>query len=179
MNRWLRYGLLGFGFGVLDYGLMELAARAARSIRYDTPVALQVVSALLLYGAIWLVWLLPLVPVVLAEFKTTAQYKHAILAGVTVWVLAMVGYYLTYAFYLLVIGAPNLDHLLLRNRRLPDYWWVTSHFIRGVVINQFIEWSLAAVVLGGAAGFLCAWLYRRRNRRVFTAHTPPNGPLSI
>lgn len=165
MNRWFKYMLTGLGFGILDYGFMELVALIAQSGINSAPPALQVLAAVLLYGAVWLVWLIPLAPLAISEYRRSSSQKLAALAGVAVWAPAMVGYYLTYAVYLLVIGAPHLEHLLLRNRYAPDYWWVTSHFLEGVVLKQYLEWTVGAVLLGATAGCLCARWYKARQAK--------------
>ncbi|MCE5258320.1 MAG: hypothetical protein LLG44_04570 [Chloroflexi bacterium] len=173
MNRWVKYVLIGLGFGVLDFGFMELVSLIARGSINGAAPALQVLAAVVLYGAVWLVWLIPLAPLALSEMRISGKPKLAALTGIAVWAPAMAGYYLTYAAYLLLIGAPNMEHLLLRNRFQPNYWWTVRWALQGVVLGQFLEWVGAAIVLGAAAGWLCARWYRKRQaKRAGSADNP-------
>ena len=131
---------------------------------------MQILAAILFYGSIWAVWLIPLVPATIFEVRTSGSLlKAAAAAGVLIWSASMLMYYSAYLVHLAFIGAPNMEHLLYSNRFSPGYWQGWVDVFRYVILGQFLEWIWAAIILRAAVDWLSARIYRAiRVRRMKT-----------
>lgn len=73
----------------------------------------------------------------------------------------MLSYYGYYTAALLFIGLPNLDFVLFSNRISATYWADAQPIFQRVILDQFMEWIVIAIVGGICVGGLSAYLYRR------------------
>jgi len=165
-NRWLIYGLIGLAFGIADWFFLDLLAalgqnRALNDYLLQAPDILRILAVLLLVGLNYGIWLVPVIPIAIYEVKRSQSLRRAALSAALVWSAAMLSYYGYYTAALLFIGLPNLDFVLFSNRISATYWADAQPIFQRVILDQFMEWIVIAIVGGICVGGLSAYLYRR------------------
>lgn len=165
-RRWLFYGIIGLFFGIVDWYYLDLLASTLQKMdeglgleNAPAPLQLLIIAVILLLN--WGIWLVPVIPVALFEAKRSKSIGLSALAAVTVWSLAIVGYYLHYTFLLMFWGLPHMDFMLFANRHLPTYWQDWKPAFQRVILSQFFEWLGVALFGGALVGGLTGAAYRR------------------
>jgi hypothetical protein len=170
-NRWLLFLLLGLAFGILDWYFLDLLASLGRNEALNAQLQqasdlVRLIAVGVLLGLNYGIWLVPVIPAAVSEYKRTRRVWRAALAAALVWSAAIFSYYTYYTFLLMFSGLPGMDFMLYANRLQPTYWsdwWVS---FQQVILNQFMEWIWVAVVGGAILGGLSAagvrWFWQRR-----------------
>jgi hypothetical protein len=126
-RRWWIYLLIGIGFGILDWYYLDLLASIGRNptisdrLNEATGIIRLLVIGLLI-GSNYGIWLVPVIPVSIFEWRRSHSLGQAALAAAILWAGAMVGYYGYYAILLLFAGLPQLEFMLYSNHLSPGYW---------------------------------------------------------
>jgi len=155
MKRWLVYCLVGLFFGVADWYYLNALAHFSWGGLGDSILVVPIIIALN-YG----IWLVPVVPVTLFEARSSSRIWNAVAAGILTWSAAMIGYYSFYAVLLSLGMLPHLESLNMFGRQGPDFWKEWWIVFRRVVLNQFFEWIIVAIVGGGIVGGITHRTYR-------------------
>lgn len=171
-NRWLIFILLGLAFGILDWYFLDLLASIGRNESFNNQMQqsselVRLIGVVVLLGLNYGIWLVPVIPAAVFEYKRTRVIWRAALSASVVWSAAIFSYYTYYTFLLMFAGLPGMEFMLFANRQLPSYWndWRVS--FQQVILNQFMDWIGVAIVGGAIVGALSAvgarWFWQRRN----------------
>jgi hypothetical protein len=172
-NRWIIFILLGLAFGILDWYFLDLLASLGRNEEFNIQMQqasglLRLIFVLVLLTLNYGIWLVPVIPAAVSEYKRTGAIWRAALSASAVWSAAIFSYYAFYTALLMFAGLPGMEFILYAHRDLPTYWndwWVS---FQQVILNQFVEWIGVALVGGAIVGALSAaisrWLWQRKKK---------------
>lgn len=160
MNRWLKYTLIGLGFGILDWYYLDLLAHFSWGPLGNSILVIPFIL-LLNYG----IWLVPVIPVTWVEARRGKGALIPALAGVLTWSCAIFSYYAYYTVLLSLGVLPNLQHLGLLGERYPGFWQDWLAMFQRIIANQFLEWIPIAMIGGGITGALVYQLRQYWSRR--------------
>ena len=160
MNRWLKYALVGLAFGILDWYYLDLLAHFPWGSFGDSILVVPVII-LLNYG----IWLVPVIPVVWLEARRNQRLLYPILAGMLTWSCAIFSYYAYYTLLLSIGALPHLESLSLFARRYPGFWQEWGTMFQRIILDQFLEWIIIAILGGAVIAALVTWLYQKWSRR--------------
>ncbi len=154
LRRWLIYAAIGLGFGIADWFFLDLLASLSQNqVLNETlpqmPEVIRLLIVIILVAANYGIWLIPVIPAAIYEMRRSLSLRRAALSAVIVWCAAMVSYYAYYAFMLMAVGLPNMEFMLLSNRRSATYWADVWPPFQRVILAQFAEW-IGIAVIGGA-----------------------------
>ncbi len=159
MKRWYVYVLLGLGFGVLDWFYLDwLAFSFGPSLNSSSLWLIPLVLGMN-YG----IWLVPIIPVVILESRKASRIKQPILAGILTWCSAIFSYYAFYGILLSLGKLPNLEHLNIFGDKYGDFWFEYWRQFKNLILGQFLEWSLIAIIGGAIMGVLAWWIFHPRH----------------
>jgi hypothetical protein len=163
-KRWIIYIIIGLVFGILDWYFIDLLATLNQTQRLNNFFLARSEGVRQLYVMMvivlnWGIWLIPAIPVAIIEMKHSGKVWKAALAAVLVWSMALLSYYVYYAFLLMFVGLPNFDFMLFKNRGTTTYWTDWWPPFKRVIVNQFFEWLLVGLVGGTIVGIISAYLY--------------------
>lgn len=156
-HRFLIYGLIGLAFGVIDWFYLNALAHFSWG-SFGNSILVVPVILLLNYG----IWLVPVIPMGIYETKHFGTIKSAILSCCVAWVSAMVGYYGYYAWLFVQGKLPMLEQVRLQGINDFAFWQENGALFQRVIINQFLEWTLIAIICGSTIGAL---IYRIVHRK--------------
>ena len=96
-KRWLIYILIGLLFGIFDFYYQELTQKL-------------IISKLMWFIVAWSVWLIPIIPIVLYEAKTSKSIIKSIWANILVWSVSVISYYMYIPIKLVFIGQTTMSN---------------------------------------------------------------------
>lgn len=160
-KRWLIYCLIGLVFGVVDWYYLDLLAHFSWGQLGESLLVIPIIIALN-YG----IWLVPVVPIAIYEVHRSRSTRLSAVSGITVWSSAIFSYYTYYTALLAFWGLPNMDYLLVIGEHPPTFWQDWAIVFQKVILSQFLEWIIIAVIGGGIVGLIASrfyfyWLGRR------------------
>lgn len=160
-KRWLIYCLIGLVFGVVDWYYLDLLAHFSWGKLGKSPLVIPIIIALN-YG----IWLVPVLPIAIYQVHRSKSARLSAVAGITVWSSAIFSYYTYYTALLAFWGLPHMDYLLVFGRRSPTFWRDWARVFQKIILSQFLEWIIIAVIGGGIVGLVASrvyfyWLGRR------------------
>lgn len=160
-KRWLIYCLIGLVFGVVDWYYLDLLAHFSWGQLGESPLVIPIIIALN-YG----IWFVPVLPIAIYEVHRSKSARLSAVAGITVWSSAIFSYYTYYTALLAFWGLPHMDYLLIFGKRSPTFWQDWARVFQKVILSQFFEWVIIAVIGGGIVGLVASrvyfyWLGRR------------------
>jgi hypothetical protein len=156
-KRWYVYGLVGLVFGIFDWFYLDWLSSGLGPNLGDNPFVIIPIIVALNYG----IWLVPVIPVAIYEARRADAIKGPILAGVLTWSCAMVSYYAYYGILLSLGKLPHLDYFNVFNEHNDGFWREYWDMFNNIILGQFLEWILIAVVGGSVIGALAWWILRR------------------
>jgi hypothetical protein len=159
-KRFAKYVLVGLAFGVFDWYYLNAMATFPWGNLGESFLIIPIILALN-YG----IWLLLVVPVATIEARRSQDLLHPALAAATVWSMAIFSYYVYYAGLLAFIGLPHMDHLLWMNRNSSGFWQEWSIAFQRIILSQFLEWIVVAIVAGGSIGLFIGYVLGIKRRR--------------
>lgn len=158
MKRWTIFAGIGLLFGVIDWFYLDWLAHISWGSLGESTMVIPLII-LLNYG----IWLVPIIPAVIIAARNGQRIWDPILIGIITWIFALVGYY-AYYWALLSLGKlPNLGHLNVFGEKFASFRSEYWHMVRRVILYQFLEWSVIAIVGGGVIGALAWWIFRKKD----------------
>jgi DNA-binding CsgD family transcriptional regulator len=121
-KRWIIYFVSGVLFGAAYWHYFGITARFFNDLDATGGTigeGLLFLLALLTYFGVWLI---PATIPAVYESRRSMSVGLSVLAAVTVWVSAVLGYYLNYLAMLALIGLPNMEHLLILGGQTNSLW---------------------------------------------------------
>ena len=158
-NRFLLYALIGLVFGVLDWFYLDWLAHLEWGSLGESVLVVPVIIAMN-FG----IWLVPLIPIVLYEAKQTLRLINPIAAGILTWSCAILSYYLFYWLLLSLGRLVHLEHLNVFGEKYPNFWSEYWGMFQRIILGQFIEWIIIALIGGAVLGALANWFVHRRKK---------------
>jgi DNA-binding CsgD family transcriptional regulator len=151
-RRWTFYGLAGLLFGAAYWHYFSLTARLFNELETaggETAQGWLLILALLTdFG----VWLIPAVLPALIESRRSPSVRLSVLAVVTVWLGAVLGYYLNYLAMLAFVGLPHMEYLLLFGQRTASFWEAWPKVVMKLIVLNYLKWTLVGSVISAIAG---------------------------
>jgi len=170
-NRWLKYALIGLLFGIADWYYLDLLAHFNWG-NFGSSILVIPIFLLLNYGF----WLVPILPIVVVESRRGSRILSPVLAGVITWSSAIASYYAFYTVLLSLGVLPHLAGLNVFGDRYPGFWEDWMAVFRKIILAQFFEWIVIAIVGGGLIGAVVSFVYRTWINR--KSSTSPGTELS-
>jgi hypothetical protein len=156
-HRFLFYAIIGFVFGIIDWFYLNWIAHISWRSLGESILVVPIII-IMNYG----IWLVPIVPVVIYEAKISNKYIFPILAGILTWSCAIFSYYAYYAILLSLGKLINLEHLNIFGDKNETFWYEYWQMFKGIILGQFFEWIIIAIIGGGIIGALAFWLLHKK-----------------
>ncbi len=169
-RRFFLYALIGLIFGIIDWFYLNWLAHVSWGNLGQSILVVPVIIAMN-YG----IWLVPIIPVVYYESRHTDKIRGPMLAGMLTWSGAIFSYYLYYAVLLSSGKLIHLEHLNIFGEKDAAFWYFYWQMFKGIIIGQFFEWIIIAIVGGSLIGAMVHFITRRLPHRL----GPPNPSAQI
>lgn len=155
-KRWFVYAFIGTVFGVFDF-YYQISIYNIFDVQGISGPGMTLVRSIPVLG----IWLVPVIPVILHEARFSRSSWLSALTSALTWSAAMVGYYLTNAFQLAVIGVSSRQEMHISNFNDPYFWanW-RGVFLEALVADN-LGWMVVAVTGGSVIGFALSFVYLR------------------
>ena len=157
--RFLLYAVLGLVFGVLDWFYLEWLAHISWGSLGNSFLVVPI-----LIGMNYGVWLILILPVTLYEARVAETRVRPMLAGMLTWSCAIFSYYAFYAALLSLGKLPHLEHFNIFAEKDETFWYFYWHMFNGIILGQFLEWIVIALLGGAIIGALAFWYTHKRKR---------------
>ena len=163
-HRFFIYSIMGLIFGILDWFYLDWLAHVSWGSLGQSSLMIAVII-ILNYG----IWLVPIVPVVFYESRAASRIIFPVLAGMLTWSCAIFSYYFYYASLLSLGKLPHLEHLNIFGDKYPAFWYEYWQMFKGIIIGQFFEWVIIAVLGGATLGAFSFWISRKKSKIKLTS----------
>ena len=154
-NRILFYAAIGLIFGVLDWFYLDWLAHLSWGSLGQSIIAVPIIL-IMNYG----IWLVPVLPIAIYAARHADRIASPVLASTITWVCAMVGYYGFYALQLSLGKLPNYEYLNIFGEKYTGFWLDFWRMFNWIILSQFLEWSVIAVVCGSILGAIIYKIFR-------------------
>ena len=163
-HRFIIYSIMGLIFGILDWFYLDWLAHVSWGSLGQSSLMIPVIL-ILNYG----IWLVPIVPVVFYESRAASRIIVPVLAGILTWSCAILSYYFYYACLLSLGKLPHLEHLNIFGDKYAAFWYEYWQMFKGIIIGQFFEWVIIAVLGGATLGAFSFWISRKKSKIKLTS----------
>jgi hypothetical protein len=154
--RFLGYAIIGLAFGVIDWFYLDWLAHISWGSLGNSILVVPIVVAMN-YGF----WLVPILPVEIFESRFSEKSISPALAGILTWSCAMVSYYVYYAVMLSKGLLFHLENLNIFGDKYATFWPEYWQMFNRIILSQFFEWIIIAIIGGAITGALTFWFYRK------------------
>jgi DNA-binding CsgD family transcriptional regulator len=164
-KRWAIYFFAGLIFGAGYWHYFSLTAKFFNNISSSENTigeGLLLILALLTYFGVWLI---PATLPAVFEFRHSTSLRLSVMAGVTVWASAVLGYYVNYVAMLAIIGLPHMEYLVLFGQRTATIWQDWANIFPKLILFKFLRWAVVGVIAGGVAGLITSSLYSALSKK--------------
>lgn len=158
-RRWMFYGLAGLVFGAAYWHYFSLTARFFNDLETaggDIPEGWLFILAMLAYFGVWLI---PAALPALVESRRAGSLRLSVLAVVTMWLGAVLGYYLNYLVMLAFIGLPHMEYLLVFGPKTPSFWEAWPRVFVNLIVLKYLKWTVVGAAISGFAGLVTASVF--------------------
>lgn len=159
-RRFLLYALIGLFFGIIDWFYLNWLAHISWGGLGESILVVPIIIGMN-YG----IWLVPIIPVVIYETRHAEKILYPILAGMLTWSCAIFSYYVYYAILLSSGKLIHLEHLNIFGDKTATFWYYYWQMFKGIILGQFLEWIIIAVIGGASIGALS---FRFLHKRLHT-----------
>lgn len=156
-RRFSLYALIGLLFGILDWFYLDWLAHISWGSLGQSILVVPIILVMN-YG----IWLVPIVPVTIYETSLSQKIRNSILAGVITWSCAILSYYAYYAALLSLGKLIHLEHMNIFGEKDATFWYYYWQMFKGIILNQFFEWIIIAVIGGAVIGALSFQFMQKR-----------------
>lgn len=155
--RFLLYILTGLVFGVIDWFYLNWLAHISWGILEQSILVVPIIL-LMNFG----IWLVPIIPVVMYEARGAEKPVSTMFAGILTWSCAIFSYYFYYAILLSAGKLLHLEHLNIFGEKSETFWSEYWQMFNKIILSQFLEWIIIALVGGAVMGLLSFWWQRKK-----------------
>lgn len=156
-HRFFFYSIIGLIFGIIDWFYLNWLAHISWGNLGESMLVIPIIIAMN-YG----VWLVPIIPVVIYETRRAERMIYPMLAGMLTWSCAIFSYY---AYYAILLSLGKLNHMEQFNifgDKNDSFWYYYWHMFQGIILGQFFEWIIIAVIGGAIIGEVSFWFLRKK-----------------
>lgn len=153
-KRWTFYSLAGLIFGAAYWHYFSLTAKLFNDISVNEHAVSDGVLMILALVAYFCVWLIPAILPAVVEYRRTASLKWSVLSVVTVWVSAVLGYYVNYLVMLAFIGLPNMEFLVVFGERSAAFSQTWQNILPDLILRNLLKWIGVGILAGGVCGLI-------------------------
>ena len=161
-KRWFVYALIGIAFGIFDFYYQIFIYNFSYQQVFPG-FGISFIRAILVLA----IWLVPIIPIILHEVKISASTWLSALASALTWSAAIIGYYLTNAFQLAIIGVSARPEMHISNRNDPYFWTNWRFVFLETLVADNLEWIVVAVIGGSVIGLLLSAFVLKFKDRIF------------
>ena len=159
-NRLFYYILAGVLFGAVYWFYFSASAKFFNSLsvpedNFWNMWSIVNLSLIINFG----VWLFPATIPAIVEYRHSQKVGQSVMAVIIVWVSTVFGYYISYLVVLGLLGAPQMEYLLIFNEHTPDFWQNWSAIFRTLIISDLVKWIVLSLLVGGISGLLSSLVY--------------------
>ena len=168
-KRWIFYFFAGLIFGAGYWHYLSLTARFFNDMSSNENTigeGLLFILALLAYFGVWLI---PAILPAIYEFRCSASVRFSVMAVVTVWVSAVLGYYVNYLVMLAFIGLPNMEFLLVFGQRTSTFWQDWANIFPKLILHNLLKWIGIGVIFSSVAGLITGSVYSVLSKKNYKA----------
>jgi hypothetical protein len=158
-RRFLLYALIGLIFGIIDWFYLDWLAHISWGSLGESILVIPIIIGMN-YG----IWLVPIIPVVIYEARHAQGISNPMLAGMLTWSCAIFSYYVYYAILLSLGKLIHLKHLNVFGEKNSAFWSEYWRMFNRLILGQFLEWIIIAIIGGAIAGALLYWFMHKRQR---------------
>lgn len=156
-RRFFLYALIGLIFGIIDWFYLDWLAHISWGSLGESILVVPIIIVMN-YG----IWLVPIIPVVIYEARHAEKIIYPMLAGMLTWSCAIFSYYVYYTILLSLGKLIHLEHFNIFGDKDETFWYYYWHMFNGIILGQFLEWIIIAMIGGAIIGALSFWLVHRR-----------------
>ncbi len=156
-GRFFLYVLIGLFFGIIDWFYLNWLAHISWGRLGDSFFIIPIII-LMNYG----IWLIPIIPVVIYEAKIVQKIIFPALAGMLTWMSAIFSYYVYYGILLSLGKLVHLEHLNIFGDKYDAFWYEYWQMFKGIILGQFFEWIIIAIIGGGVIGALAFAIFHKK-----------------
>jgi hypothetical protein len=156
-RRFFLYALIGLIFGIIDWFYLNWLAHISWGSLGESVLVVPIIIGMN-YG----IWLVPIIPVVIYEARHAEKMLYPMLTGMLTWSCAIFSYYVYYAILLSLGKLIHLEHLNIFGDKNATFWWEYWHMFNGIILGQFLEWIIIAIIGGAIIGALPFWFLHKR-----------------
>ena len=160
-HNFFLYALIGLIFGVIDWLYLNWLAHISWGSLGESILVLPVIIGMN-YG----IWLVPILPVVIYEARHADRIIHPMLAGMLTWSCAIFSYYTYYAILLSLGKLIHFEHLNIFGEKYETFWYEYWQMFKGIILGQFFEWLIIALICGAIIGALTFRFLRKVSMRL-------------
>ena len=151
-HHYLLYAVIGLIFGIIDWFYLNWLAHISWGSLGESILVVPVIIAMN-YG----IWLVPIIPVAIYEANCRKKILYPMLAGVLTWSSAIFSYYAYYAILLSLGKLIHFERFNIFGDKDETFWYYYWHMFQGIILDQFLEWAIIAVIGGAIIGALSFW----------------------
>jgi len=157
--RFPLYAVIGLIFGIVDWFYLNWLAHISWG-----SLGVSILVLPIIIGMNYGIWLVPIIPVVIYESRHTLKIWNPMLAGMLTWSCAIFSYYFYYSALLSFGKLIHLEQFNIFDDKAETFWYYYWQMFKGIILGQFFEWIIIAVIGGAIIGALSFW-FIRRNRK--------------
>lgn len=157
-KRWMLYSFAGLIFGIGYWHYLSLAAKYFSNQNATNSLGngwLFLLSMLTYFS----VWLIPATLPAIYESHHSMSLRLSVMAVITMWISAVLGYYLNYLAMYAIFGLPGMEYLLIFGQRTADFWQAWPSVFFHHILFKFLKWVVVSVFIGGIAGLVTSSVY--------------------
>jgi hypothetical protein len=158
-RRFLLYALIGLIFGIIDWFYLNWLAHISWGSLGESILVVPIII-----GMNYSIWLVPIILVVIYEAWHAEKMLYPMLAGMLTWLCAIFSYYGYYAYLLSLGKLIHLEHLNIFGDKTATFWYYYWQMFKGIILGQFLEWIVIAIIGGAIIGVLSFWFLHKRPR---------------
>ncbi len=156
-SRFFLYVVIGLIFGIIDWFYLNWLAHISWGGLGDSIFVIPIII-IMNYG----IWLIPIIPVVIYEAKIGQKIVFPALAGMVTWMGAIFSYYFYYGSLLSLGKLVHLEHLNIFGEKYDNFWYEYWQMFKGIILGQFFEWIIIAIIGGGLIGALAFVIFHKK-----------------
>ena len=80
------------------------------------------------------------------------------------WSCAILSYYVYYAILLSLGKLIHLEHLNIFGDKYETFWYEYWQMFKGIILGQFFEWIIIAMIGGATLGSLAFWFLHKKTQ---------------
>jgi len=172
-SRFFFYALIGLIFGIIDWFYLDWLANISWGSLGESILVIPIIIAMN-YG----IWLVPIIPVVMYEARHSEKIRYPMFAGMLTWSCAIFSYYLYYAVLLSLGKLVHLEHLNIFGDKYATFWPEYWSMFNRIILSQFLEWIIIAVIGGATMGALSFWLIHRKSKTNMRSRSPNDASMT-